>query len=227
MWLGTDNKQEFGGVTGVFVPDQVTHEFIQKRRLARHKAGSVYFQPDDDAEYAETHEIDLSQVRSFVAKYPNPDDVVPVTELEGMHLDGCFIGACTTAEEDLILGALVLEQALKHGLKPVSQGKRKVVPGSMPILNRLRQLGLTEFYEEAGFEIGIPGCSYCVGMSADQAAPGEIWLSSQNRNFENRMGKGTFCNTKSKAIFQSSNKHKKDPLEIWLPLPQSLHHLLR
>ena len=144
------------------------------RRLARHKTASVYFKPDDDAQYAETHEIDLSQVRSFVAKYPNPDDVVSVTEQEGMHLDGCFIGACTTAEEDLTLGALVLEQAFKRGLKPVSWGKRKVVPGSMPILSKLRQLGLVEIYENAGFEIGIPGCSYCVGMSADQAAPGEI-----------------------------------------------------
>ncbi|EHA24951.1 hypothetical protein ASPNIDRAFT_53546 [Aspergillus niger ATCC 1015] len=180
---------EFGGITGVFVPDQITEEFIQKRRLPRHKNTSVYFKPDDDAEYAETHEIDLGEVRSFLAKYPNPDDVVPVTEQEGMHLDGCFIGACTTAEEDLILGALVLEQGLQNGLKPVSHGKRKVVPGSVPILHRLRELGLAQIYEDAGFEIGIPGCSYCVGMSADQAGPGEVWISSQNRNFENRMGK--------------------------------------
>lgn len=125
-----------------------------------------------------------------MARYPNPDDVVPVIDHEGMPLDGCFIGACTTAEEDLILAALVLEQGLKKGMKPVSQGKRKVVPGSMPILRRLRALGLAGVYETAGFEIGVPGCSYCVGMSADQAAPGEVWLSSQNRNFENRMGKG-------------------------------------
>ncbi|GAT21798.1 aconitase family protein [Aspergillus luchuensis] len=180
---------EFGGITGVFVPDQITEEFIQKRRLPRHKNTSVYFKPDDDAEYAETHEIDLGEVRSFLAKYPNPDDVVPVTEQEGMHLDGCFIGACTTAEEDLILGALVLEQGFQRGMKPVSQGKRKVVPGSVPILHRLREVGLAQIYEDAGFEIGIPGCSYCVGMSADQAGPGEVWISSQNRNFENRMGK--------------------------------------
>lgn len=98
------------------------------------------------------------------------------------------------------MGALVLEQAFKRGLKPVSQGKRKVVPGSMPILSKLRQLGLVEIYEDAGIEIGIPGCSYCIGMSADQAAPGEVWLSSQNRNFENRMGKGKLCTSKTSAI---------------------------
>jgi homoaconitase/3-isopropylmalate dehydratase large subunit len=158
--------------------------------LPRHRDASIYFRTDDDAQYVETHEIDLSKVCSFMARYPNPDDVVPVTDHEGMPLDGCFIGACTTAEEDLMLAALVLEQGLKKGMKPVSRGKRKVVPGSMPILRRLRALGLAGVYETAGFEIGVPGCSYCVGMSADQAAPGEVWLSSQNRNFENRMGKG-------------------------------------
>ena len=150
----------------------------------------MYFRPDDDAEYAETHIIDLSKTESFVAKYPNPDDVVPVSEVSGTPLDGCFIGACTTAEEDIILGALVLEQGLKQGLTPVGKGKRKVVPGSRPILDKLRKSGLAAIYEQAGFEIGIPGCSYCVGMSADKAGEGEVWLSSQNRNFENRMGKG-------------------------------------
>lgn len=150
----------------------------------------MYFRPDADAVYAAVHEIDLTNVGSFIARYPKPDDVVPVTEEEGMELDECFIGACTTTEEDLILGALVMEQVMKRGLKPTAKGKRKVVPGSMPILYRLSELGLYDIYADAGFEIGIPGCSYCVGMSADQAAPGEVWISSQNRNFENRMGKG-------------------------------------
>jgi homoaconitase/3-isopropylmalate dehydratase large subunit len=125
-----------------------------------------------------------------VAVYPSPDNVVPVSEVKGKHLDGCFIGACTTTEEDLILGALILEQGLKNGLVPGKEGKRKIVPGSMPILNNLRKNDLINIYEQAGFEVGIPGCSYCVGMSADRAGVGEVWLSSQNRNFENRMGKG-------------------------------------
>lgn len=182
--------KEFGGITGIFVPDQITYEFIKKRKSPRHKDAAVYFQPDEGAKYAARYEIDLSKVGSFLARYPNPDDVIPVKEFEDVTLDGCFIGACTTAEEDIILGALVLEQGLKRGLKPVKKGKRKVVPGSRPIIRRIRELGLADIYEEAGFEIGIPGCSYCVGMSADRAGEGEVWLSSQNRNFENRMGKG-------------------------------------
>jgi homoaconitase/3-isopropylmalate dehydratase large subunit len=115
---------------------------------------------------------------------------VPVGELAGSALDGCFIGACTTAHEDLVLAALVLEAGLKKGMKPVGNGKRKVVPGSRPILHDLKARGLVDVYKRAGFEVGVPGCSYCVGMSADKAGPGEVWLSSQNRNFENRMGPG-------------------------------------
>jgi aconitase A len=147
----------------------------------------------------------LSKVESFVARYPRPDDVVPMSELDHTMLNGCFIGACTTAEEDLIIGALVLEAGLKQGLVPVSNGKRKVVPGSLPILNRLRSLGLADIYEQAGFEVGVPGCSYCVGMGADKAREGEVWLSSQNRNFENRMGTGAIGHLASAATVAASS----------------------
>lgn len=182
---------EFGAITGLFVPDEITRGLINARKSPRYKSSSVYCRPDDDAEYASSHDINLDNVVPFVAKYPNPDDVVPVSDLAGNKLDGCFIGACTTAEEDIFLGALVIEQCFNAGEQPVKRGKRKVVPGSRPILDKLRSTGLAEVYEDAGFEIGVPGCSYCVGMSADVAGDGEVWLSSQNRNFENRMGKGT------------------------------------
>lgn len=189
----TDNWQEFGGITGIFVPDQVTQEFVESRKNPRNKSNSIYFKPDADAAYAATYNIDLSQVKPFIAKYPNPDDVVAVTDFEGTELDGVFIGACTTAEEDILLGALVLEQGMKMGMKPVAKGRRKVTPGSKPIIKKLEETGLADVYRAAGFEIGIPGCSYCVGMSADKAGNGEHWLSSQNRNFENRMGRGKTC----------------------------------
>lgn len=186
---------EFGGITGIFVPDRSTQSLIESRKVPRHKRASYYFRPDEGARYAETHVIDISRAEPFVARYPSPDDVVAVPEVAGMDLDGCFIGACTTGEEDLIIGALVLEQGLRNGMVPFAKGKRKVVPGSRPILDRLRRTGLLEVYEEAGFEVGIPGCSYCVGMSADQAGSGEVWLSSQNRNFQNRMGPGMLRNS--------------------------------
>jgi homoaconitase/3-isopropylmalate dehydratase large subunit len=63
----------------------------------------------------------------MVALFPSPDNVVPVGEVAGKKLDGCFIGACTTAEEDLILAALVLDSGLKKGWTPSKTGIRKVI----------------------------------------------------------------------------------------------------
>lgn len=181
--------QELGGITGIFAPDEVTHAYIHARARKAHKASSRYFQADPGAQYAETFEIDLAQVESFIALYPSPDNVVPITDKIGMPFDGCFIGACTTTEEELILAALVLQVGLEENL-PLVPGKRQVVPGSLPIVRKLTKLGLLEVYERGGFARAAPGCSLCLGMGADRAEPGETWLSSQNRNFKNRMGHG-------------------------------------
>ncbi|KIW00367.1 uncharacterized protein PV09_08079 [Verruconis gallopava] len=207
---------EFGGITGICVPDETTKEFIDRRKNPKHKKHAKYYRPDADAQYAESYTIDLHNVEPFVARYPKPDDVVPVGEVAGTALDGCFIGACTTAREDLILAALVLEAGLKRGLRPVSHGKRKVVPGSRPILRELHETGLADVYKQAGFEIGVPGCSYCVGMSADKAGKGEVWLTSQNRNFENRMGPGSFGSLASAVTVAASSFEMKiaDPSSL-------------
>ncbi|KAI8358675.1 hypothetical protein B0O80DRAFT_441239 [Mortierella sp. GBAus27b] len=196
---------EFGGIAGVCEADDITAAYIAKRKNPQHKNAALYFKADEDAQYAETHVIDLSKVESLVALYPNPDNCVSVDEAAGTKLDGCFIGACTTAEEDLILAALVLEAGLKKGLVPALGGKRRVTPGSVPIVAKLRRLGLLKIYEQAGFEIGAPGCSYCIAVAADKAGEGEVWLSSQNRNFRNRMGKGAIGNLASAATVAASS----------------------
>jgi homoaconitase/3-isopropylmalate dehydratase large subunit len=97
--------------------------------------------------------------------------------MQRKHLTGCFIGGCATTEEDLVVAALVLQLGLKAN-------KRPLVPGSISMLQRLREKGLLQIYEKAGFEIGEPGRSYCAGVYADRAVAGEIWLSSQSRTFE-------------------------------------------
>ncbi|KAJ3065980.1 hypothetical protein HK102_007766, partial [Quaeritorhiza haematococci] len=205
---------EFGGIAGVFEADEVTAAYIAKRKT--HKEGAIYFRADPDAEYVESHTIDLTEIDSMVALYPSPDNVVHVSKVAGMDLDGCFIGACTTAEEDLILAALVLEQGLAKGMVPCMKGKRKVTPGSVSIVAKLRRLGLLKVYEQAGFEIGAPGCSYCLGIAADRAGEGEVWLSSQNRNFKNRMGKGSIGNLASAATVAASSFEMKvrDPRDL-------------
>ena len=181
---------ELGGIGACAVADEITKAYMDARKDPRHKRNSIYYAPDFDAKYVASFDIDLAQIETFVALFPSPDNVKPITDVEPFRLDGVFIGACTTTEEELILAALVLEEGLKQGLKPVTHGLRRVTPGSKPIVERLRALGLLDVYERAGFVIGAPGCSYCVGLGADQAGKGEVWLSSQNRNFKDRMGPG-------------------------------------
>jgi homoaconitate hydratase len=181
---------EFGGIGACIVPDAVTAEYVARRKNPKHKMNSIFFRPDDNAEYAATYDIDLSKMETLVALYPSPDNVAPIGQVD-LKLDGCFIGACTTTEEDIILAGLVIQECLRQGLRPCNQGTRRLTPGSVPITRRLNDLGLLAAFTEAGFVIGAPGCSYCVGMGADQAGEGEVWLSSQNRNFRDRMGKGS------------------------------------
>jgi homoaconitate hydratase len=133
-----------------------------------------------------------------------PDNVVPVDKEAGRKLDGAFIGACTTTEEELVLGALVLEAALASGAVPVASANRLVVPGDLAIQRNLREAGLWSVYERAGFTVDPPGCSMCLGVASRKAGKGEVWLSSQNRNFKNRMGEGSLAYLASGATVAAS-----------------------
>jgi homoaconitase/3-isopropylmalate dehydratase large subunit/isocitrate/isopropylmalate dehydrogenase len=215
---------EFGGMGSCFEADENTAAWIAQRRHSQHRGG-LYFRADPGSRYAERRIIDLSEVKSTIALYPNPDNVVPVAEKIGMKLDGCFIGACTTTEEDLIVGALILDAALKAGTTPVSHGKRRVTPGSLKIIRNLERRGLLDIYRQAKFDIGAPGCSYCVGINdVDVAGKGEVWLSSQNRNFRNRMGMGSFGNVTCAAVVAASsfNMTVTDPAPLWERLNKNL-----
>ncbi|KAL4919613.1 hypothetical protein BDW62DRAFT_209571 [Aspergillus aurantiobrunneus] len=195
---------EFGGMGACFEADERTAEWISRRPHLEHQGG-LYFRADPGAQYAEVRTVDLSEIEWTIALHPNPDHVVPVTEKVGMKLDGCFIGACTTTEEDLITAALVLEAGLRAGRIPV-QGRRRVTPGSLSIIKRLERHGILDIYRQAGFDVGAPGCSYCVGINdVDIAGEGEVWLSSQNRNFRNRMGKGSIGNVTCAAVVAASS----------------------
>jgi len=193
---------EFGGLNGIFEPDETVAAWLSRRRS--HNDSAMYFRADDDAPYRERFRIDLSKLGPVVAKPFSPDNVFPVEELAGMELQGAFIGACTTTEEELVLGAMVLERALAGGAKPVATQKRLVVPGDLSILKTLREAGLVEIYERAGFRVGPPGCSMCLGIASERAGKGEAWITSQNRNFENRMGEGSLAYLASAATVAAS-----------------------
>jgi aconitate hydratase/homoaconitate hydratase len=182
---------EFGGLNGIFPADERTAELLARRR--GYDESALYFRADDDAEYVHRHTFDLSKMVPYVAKPFSPDNVFPVDQVAGRKMDGMFIGACTTTEEELVLAALVLRESMRSGGRPAPSSNRLVVPGSLEVRASLERKGLLAAYAEAGFRIGPPGCSMCLGIASDKAGPGENWLTSQNRNFENRMGPGSIA----------------------------------
>jgi aconitate hydratase/homoaconitate hydratase len=203
----TNMTAEFGGLNGIFPADGHVRRAMQQRRDPEFRQGGWWFAADENAKYLETFRINLEGLAPQVAKPFSPDNVFPVQETIGQKLDGCFIGACTTTEEELILGALVLEAGFRAGLKPVaiSRDYRIVVPGSLEIAENLQRAGLLEIYQRAGYRLNEPGCSMCLGIASDRALPNEVWLSSQNRNFHNRMGKGSIAWLASAATVAASS----------------------
>ena len=194
---------EFGGLNGIFEADQTVAAWVSQRK--EEKTGASYFRADDDAPYAARYPIDLTRLGPLVAKPFSPDNVKTVEETQGTRLDGLFIGSCTTTEEELVLAALVLEQAWKDKPARAASAKQLVVPGDLGIAATLREAGLWRAYEKAGFRVGPPGCSMCLGIASEKAQPKETWLSSQNRNFENRMGQGSFAWLASGATVAASS----------------------
>ena len=209
--LSTDSRfaianmtAEFGGLNGIFEADEVTAAWLAGRTHADDPLSDEpleTFRADPDAPYVARYPIDLNNLEPQVALPFSPDKVSPVTQIAGLALDGLFIGACTTTEEELVLAALVLEAA---GAQRPGNDHQIVVPGDLGIQEHLKAAGLWSVYEKAGFRVDPPGCSMCLGVASRKAGKGEKWLSSQNRNFENRMGDGSLAHLASAATVAAS-----------------------
>jgi 3-isopropylmalate/(R)-2-methylmalate dehydratase large subunit len=104
--------------------------------------------------------------------------------LTDIAIDRVFIGSCTNSRiEDLRAAAAVVE-----GRRVASGVRAMVVPGSIPVKAQAEAEGLDVVFRSSGFEWREPGCSMCLGMNEDVAAPGERVASTSNRNFEGRQG---------------------------------------
>lgn len=113
-------------------------------------------------------------------------DLEPGAPLIGLHVDRVFIGSCTNSRlSDLQAAAAIV--AGKH-VAPGLVGL--VVPGSSQVKQHAEALGLDAVFTDAGFRWGEAGCSMCAAGNGDRGEPGERCISTTNRNFENRQGKG-------------------------------------
>ena len=110
----------------------------------------------------------------------------PGQPLIGKVVDVVFIGSCTNSRiSDLRQAAAVMK-----GRRVAPNVRALVVPGSQAVKNQAESEGLDEVFKQAGAEWREPGCSMCIAMNGDQLEPGQYAVSTSNRNFEGRQGKG-------------------------------------
>jgi homoaconitate hydratase family protein len=140
--------------------------------------------PDADANYAAEYHFDASTIEPQVACPHTVDNVVPLSQVAGVRVQQAFLGTCTNARlEDLAVAAQVLAGRRVH------PGTRLlVIPASARILQEALRLGYLATLLEAGAVLGTPGCGPCMGNHLGVPAPGEVTISSANRNFRGRMG---------------------------------------
>jgi 3-isopropylmalate/(R)-2-methylmalate dehydratase large subunit len=208
---------EAGARAGLIAPDETTFAWLKGRpRAPQGAAWDAAVQrwralpSDEGAEYDREVRIDASQIRPTVTYGTHPgmaiamDKPVPAARnapeqraldymqakpnqpMQGMAVDVVFIGSCTNSRlSDLREAANVFRG---HS---VAQGVRVlVVPGSEAVRRDAEREGLHEVFLAAGAEWRIPGCSMCIAMNGDLAQPGQLVVSTSNRNFEGRQGKG-------------------------------------
>ena len=166
---------EAGAKAGLVVP---SGEILEMYRVPD------WLYPDPDARYAKEVEIDLSALTPRVSVPFYVDNVHEVAQVKGKRVDQVFIGTCTNGRiEDLRAAAEVLK-----GRKVAPWVRLLVVPASSQVLEEAARDGTLLTLLEAGATIGTPGCGPCMGRHMGVLAPGEVCVSTSNRNFRGRMG---------------------------------------
>ncbi len=171
---------EMGAKTAIVPPDRKTREYLKDK--VRGEIPSIA--SDGDAEYCEVFDFNVKELEPQVAKPHSVDNVSPVGEVEGKEVDQVFLGSCTNGRlEDLREAARIL-----RGRKVKKSVRMLVVPASRKIHLQAMQEGLIKTFVGAGCVVCSPGCGPCMGGHIGILAPGEVCISTSNRNFVGRMG---------------------------------------
>jgi 3-isopropylmalate/(R)-2-methylmalate dehydratase large subunit len=204
---------EGGGRAGMIAPDDTTFEWVAGREAAPDPLPLDEWRAlrsDDGAEFDTEVEIDASELSPQVTWGTNPGMVTDVTAavpeprddgeqraleymalaagtpMQEIELDRVFIGSCTNSR----IGDLREAAEVVRGRRVAPSVDAMVVPGSQQVKAQAEAEGLDEVFRAAGFDWRSAGCSMCLGMNPDIAAPGERVASTSNRNFEGRQGRG-------------------------------------
>lgn len=193
---------EMGAKATIVPPDEKTDAFLKGR--AREEYSPVF---SDPGSYDTVLEYDVSDLEPQVAFPCRVDNVRPVSELEGTRIDQVFIGTCTNGRlEDLEAAAKIIK-GHKVAVRTL------IIPASREILLKALRQGIIEILVEAGAMIGPPGCGPCLGAHMGVLGDGEVCLSTSNRNFPGRMGKGgsVYLASPATAAFGAIKGYITDP----------------
>jgi len=171
---------EMGGKTGLVEPDEKTIKYIEQRSNKKYRV----FRTDEDAESLKTMQVDVTDLVPQIACPHNVDNVKPVTEVEGTTIDQIFLGSCTNGRlDDMRVAAEILKG------KEVSPNVRMlVIPASREVYRNALDEGLMNIFVDAGALVCNPCCGPCLGGHVGLLGPGEVSLSTSNRNFKGRQG---------------------------------------
>ncbi|AQL42610.1 aconitate hydratase [Halorientalis sp. IM1011] len=176
----TNMGTELGATSSIFPTDEKTEDYLARQGR---EDEYVELQPDEDAEYDDQLTIDLSDLEPLIAEPSMPDNVVPVSEVEGVDVDQVMIGSCTNGGyEDILPAAKMLEG---RSIQPDTE--MIVAPGSKKASEMLAREGWTAEMMAAGVNYSEATCGACIGIGH---VPGSdsVSLRTFNRNFEGRSG---------------------------------------
>lgn len=173
-------SMEAGAKVAFIIPDAITENYVKD--IAKGPYEMIV--PDADAVYLSEHTFDVSDLEPQLACPHQVDNVKPISEVAGAKINQAVIGSCTNGRlEDLIEAARILK-----GRKVNPQVRLLVVPASWSIYREALKQGIMEILIDAGAVIVNAGCGPCLGAHQGCLAPGEVAVTSTNRNFQGRMG---------------------------------------
>jgi len=176
----TNMMVESGATTSIFPSDEVTRKWLEAQGRVEQWREIL---PDSDAYYDESMEIDLSEIEPLAAMPHSPDNVKPVSEVEGIEVAQVAIGSCTNSS---LRDMKVVANALK-GRKISPSTSLLINPGSRQVVLNLIASGEYKYLIEAGARILENACGPCIGMGGAPPS-GSFSVRTYNRNFKGRSG---------------------------------------
>jgi 3-isopropylmalate/(R)-2-methylmalate dehydratase large subunit len=171
---------EAGAKNGIFDVDDKTIEYVKEHSKREYKI----YKADEDAEYSETYEIDLSSIKLTVAFPHLPENARTIDNVGDIKIDQVIIGSCTNGRiEDFRMAGAILK-----GKKVHPDVRCIIIPATQKIWQQAMHEGLFDIFIDSGAAVSTPTCGPCLGGHMGILAKGERAVATTNRNFVGRMG---------------------------------------